>query len=39
MAADIYYPPFIVVANADGSAYAVYHPPADLQQPEMFRHS
>ena len=28
---------FIVVANADRSAHAVYYLPADLQQPEMFQ--
>lgn len=37
MAAGIYFPLFIVVANADRSACAVYYLPADLQQPEMFQ--
>ncbi len=37
MTAGIYFPLFIVVANADRSAHAVYYLPADLQQPEMFQ--
>ena len=35
--AGIYFPLFIVVANLDRSAHAVYYLPADLQQPEMFQ--
>jgi Dam-replacing family len=37
MAAGIYFPLFIVVANAERSVHAVYYLPADLQQPEMFQ--
>jgi Dam-replacing family len=37
MNAGIYFPLFIVVANHDRSAHAVYYLPADLQHPQMFQ--
>jgi Dam-replacing family len=37
MDAGIYFPLFIVVANPDRSAHAVYYLPADLQHPQMFQ--
>lgn len=37
MDAGIYFPLFIVVANPDRSAHAVYYMPADLQYPQMFQ--
>jgi type II restriction enzyme len=37
MDAGIYFPLFIVVANPDRSAHAIYYLPADLQQPKMLQ--
>jgi hypothetical protein len=37
MEAGIYFPLFIVIANLDRSAHAVYYLPADLQRQEMFQ--